>query len=418
MTSQDGAMKNPGLRRDTRHAILGGVCAGFARWLGIDPIITRVAMVVITVGSGGVGALGYLIAWGLTPADTGEPPWRRDRRRGRRRGSWRIASGIALLVVSLLLVFRQLGVWWSDAVIWPLALAAFGVALLWSLSRPRPEIGAEAEGEDLDTALLVESAEPGARAKRASAIGFGVALVIGAALLFLWAEGALSAASDVILATIVVALALVLISAPFWWGITRRLSAEKEARVRSQERADVAAHLHDSVLQTLALMQKRSDDPDEVAKLARRQERELRSWLAGGEPARPSERLADALRAAAEDVEETHGAPVDAIVVGDAPLDERMEALVAASREALTNAAKFASDPGPVRLYAEIENGTARVFIDDRGPGFDPKAIPADRRGVRESIIGRMERYGGRVEIRSEPGDGTEVELTVEGGGR
>jgi signal transduction histidine kinase/phage shock protein PspC (stress-responsive transcriptional regulator) len=419
MTSQDGAMKNPGLRRDTRHAILGGVCAGFARWLGIDPIITRVAMVVITVGSGGVGALGYLIAWGLTPADTGEPPWRRERRRGRRRGSWRIASGIALLVVSLLLVFRQLGVWWSDAVIWPLALAAFGVALLWSLSRPRPEIEAEGEGEaDFDTALPVESAEPGARAKRASAIGFGVALVIGAALLFLWAEGALSAASDVILATIVVALALVLISAPFWWGITRRLSAEKEARVRSQERADVAAHLHDSVLQTLALMQKRSDEPDEVAKLARRQERELRSWLAGGEPARPSERLADALRAAAEDVEETHGAPVDAIVVGDAPLDERMEALVAAAREALTNAAKFASDTGPVRLYAEIENGTARVFIDDRGPGFDPKAIPADRRGVRESIIGRMERYGGRVEIRSEPGDGTEVELTVEGGGR
>jgi signal transduction histidine kinase/phage shock protein PspC (stress-responsive transcriptional regulator) len=412
-------MKNPGLRRDTRHAILGGVCAGFARWLGIDPIITRVAMVVITVGSGGVGALGYLLAWGLTPADTGEPPWRRERRQGRRRGSWRIATGMALLVVSLLLVFRQLGVWWSDAVIWPLALAAFGVALLWSLSRPRPEIEAEGQADpDFDTALLVESAEPGARAKRASAIGFGVALVIGAALLFLWAEGALSAASDVILATIVVAVALILISAPFWWGITRRLSAEKEARVRSQERADVAAHLHDSVLQTLALMQKRSGEPDEVAKLARRQERELRSWLADGEPARPSERLADALRAAAEEVEETHGAPVDAIVVGDAPLDERMEALVAASREALTNAAKFASDTGPVRLYAEIENGTARVFIDDRGPGFDPKAIPADRRGVRESIIGRMERYGGRVEIRSEPGDGTEVELTVEGGGR
>src|SRR5262249_12905990 len=338
---------------------------------------------------------------------------------GRRRGSWRIATGIALLVISLLLVFRQLHVWWSDAVIWPLALAAFGVALLWTLSRPQPEGEAEVDGEgDLDTALLVEPAPAGARAKRASAIGFGVALVIGAALIFLWAEGALSAASDVILATIVVALALILISAPFWWGTTRRLRAEREARVRSQERAEVAAHLHDSVLQTLALMQKRSGEPEEVASLARRQERELRSWLAGGEPARPSERLADALRAVAEDVEETHGAPVDAIVVGDAPLDERMEALVAASREALTNAAKFAAESGPVHLYAEIENGTARVFIDDRGPGFDPKAIPADRRGVRESIIGRMERYGGRVEIRSEPGDGTEVELTVEGGGR
>jgi signal transduction histidine kinase len=200
--------------------------------------------------------------------------------------------------------------------------------------------------------------------------------------------------------------------------MARRLGEERMARARSQERAEVAAHLHDSVLQTLALMQKRAGDPDEVAQLARRQERELRAWLGGGEPARPRERLADALRAAAEEVEEAHGAPIDAIVVGDAPLDERMEALVAASREALTNAAKFAADAGPVHLYAEIENGSARVFIDDRGPGFDPDAIPNDRRGVRESIIGRMQRYGGRVQIRSGPGDGTEVELAVEENGR
>jgi signal transduction histidine kinase len=200
--------------------------------------------------------------------------------------------------------------------------------------------------------------------------------------------------------------------------MAQRLGAERMARARSQERAEVAAHLHDSVLQTLALMQKRAGDPDEVAQLARRQERELRTWLASGDPPRPSERLADALRAAAEDVEETHGAPVDAVVVGDAPLDERSEALVAAAREALTNAAKFAADAGPVRLYAEIENGAARVFIDDRGPGFDPQSIPDDRRGVRESIIGRMKRHGGRVEIRSGPGESTEVELSLEANGR
>jgi signal transduction histidine kinase len=230
--------------------------------------------------------------------------------------------------------------------------------------------------------------------------------------------GALNAVSDVALAALVVAIALGLISAPFWWGMAQRLGAERMARARSQERAEVAAHLHDSVLQTLALMQKRAGEPDEVAKLARRQERELRTWLASGEPPRPAERLADALRAAAEDVEETHGAPVDAIVVGDAPLDERSKALVAAAREALTNAAKFASDAGPVHLYAEIENGSARVFIDDRGPGFDPNAVPDDRRGVRESIIGRMQRHGGRVEIRSGPGEGTEVELSLGGNGR
>jgi signal transduction histidine kinase/phage shock protein PspC (stress-responsive transcriptional regulator) len=407
------------LRRDPRRAVLGGVCAGFARWLGIDPVITRVAMVVLAIGSGGGAVIAYLIAWALIPADTQVPA--SDRDRPGRRGGFRIAAGIALLVTSALLVFRQLEVWWSDAVIWPVALAAFGVALLWTLSRQQAEQEeeeTEAEADSRAELRLEAPAEPGARAKRASAFGFGIALVLGAALLFLWAVGALSAASDVALAAIVVIVAIGLISAPFWWSMARRLGAEKTARVRSQERAEVAAHLHDSVLQTLALMQKRVGDPDEVAKLARRQERELRTWLAGGEPARPSERLADALRAAAEDVEEAHGAPVDAIVVGDAPLDERSEALVAAAREALTNAAKFASDAGPVHLYAEIENGAARVFIDDRGPGFDPKAIPGDRRGVRESIIGRMERHGGRVEIRSEPGEGTEVELSIEANGR
>jgi signal transduction histidine kinase len=407
----------PRLRRESGRAVLGGVCAGFARWLGLDPIITRVAMVVLTIGSGGGAVLAYLIAWALIPADTGEAASRDRRRPG---GSWRIAAGVALLVVGALLAFRQLDVWWSDAVIWPIALAAFGVALLWSLSRQQAEVEeeAEAEGEARTELRVAPPPEPGARAKRASAIGFGVALVVGAALLFLWAVGALNAIRDVALAAIVVVVAIGLISAPFWWGMARRLGAERTARVRSQERAEVAAHLHDSVLQTLALMQKRSGDPDEVAKLARRQERELRAWLAGGEPPRPRERLADALRAAAEEVEETHGAPVDAIVVGDAPLDERSKALVAAAREALTNAAKFASDSGPVHLYAEIENGAARVFIDDRGPGFDPARIPADRRGVRESIIGRMERHGGRVEIRSEPGEGTEVELSMEGNGR
>ena len=248
--------------------------------------------------------------------------------------------------------------------------------------------------------------------------GVVVGLLLSAGLVYLWSNGALSDAGSAALAALIVTAALGLISAPLWLSMVRRLGSERVARARSEERAEMAAHVHDSVLQTLALMQKRADDPDEVAKLARRQERELRSWLAGEGPSRPSERLADALRAAAIDVEESQGAPVEAVVVGDAPLDERMEALVAAAREALTNAAKFAADGGPVRLYAEIEDGSARVWVDDRGPGFDPDAIPKDRRGVRESIIGRMERFGGRAEIRSEPGDGTEVELSVEGNGR
>src|SRR5204862_7062149 len=139
------------------------------------------------------------------------------------------------------------------------------------------------------------------------------------------------------------------------------------------ERAEAAAHLHDSVLQTLALIQKRAEEPDQVARLARRQERELREWLADDTPSRPDERLADALRAAAAEIEDAHAAPIEAIVVGDTALDERTRALVGAAREALTNAAKFASDGGPIRPYAETDDGDARVFVDDRGPGFAPE---------------------------------------------
>jgi signal transduction histidine kinase len=273
-----------------------------------------------------------------------------------------------------------------------------------SLRHRRSPEGTE---EDLATAAL------GREATRVSKVGFGLGVVLAAGLLFLWANNSLTIAGRVALAALVVAIALTLISAPFWIAMVRRLGSERVARARSEERAEVAAHLHDSVLQTLALIQKRTDDPDQVGRLARRQERDLRDWLAHTEPSRPDERLSDALRAAAAAIEDSHGAPIEAVVVGDAQLDDRFRALVGASREALTNAAKFASDGGPVRLYAEIDGAGARVFIDDRGPGFDPKSVPPDRRGVRESIIGRMQRHGGSAEIRSEPGNGTEVELTM-----
>jgi signal transduction histidine kinase/phage shock protein PspC (stress-responsive transcriptional regulator) len=406
--------RSPKLRRDPARAILGGVCAGIGRRYGVDPILVRAGLVVLTIGSGGLAAVGYLLAWGLMPAAGTAPGARSGRERGpERRGSWRIAAGVALLALSMLLCFRQLGIWWSDALVWPLTLASFGVALLWGLTRSETETLIEEETAAGDTAAIPAPEERRERARRLSRAGFGIALVLAAALLSLWANGVLDAAGDAALAGLVVTIAIALISAPLWWGMLRRLTVERSARIRSQERAEVAAHLHDSVLQTLALVQRRADEPAEVAKLARRQERELRAWLAGTAPARPGERLADALRGVAVEVEEDHGAPIDAVVVGDVAIDERYEALVAATREALTNAAKFAAEGGPVRLYAEIENGGARVFVDDRGPGFDPAKVPDERRGLRESIIGRMERHGGRAEIRSKPDAGTEVELTI-----
>ena len=321
-----------------------------------------------------------------------------------------LGTGTSVLVLGVFLYLHakgtlDLGTGESFALVGGCVLVA-----LIARAMARPPAPAAQTGER-DTLAIAPALSP--ETTRASKLGLAVGGLLGVGLVVLWLTGVIEFAGRVALAALVVAVALILISAPFWRAIFNRLGAERVARARADERADVAAHLHDSVLQTLALIQKRSDDPEQVGRLARRQERELREWLSGTEPSRPDERLADALRATAADIEDSHGTPIEAVVVGDAELDERLRALVAASREALTNSAKFAADGGPVRLYAEIEKGNARVFIDDRGPGFDPASIPADRRGVRESIIRRMERHGGKAEVRSDPSDGTEVELTM-----
>jgi signal transduction histidine kinase/phage shock protein PspC (stress-responsive transcriptional regulator) len=406
------------LRRDTERGIVAGVLAGLARRLGVDPVILRVGFVVLTVVTGGLALLGYALAWAVMPVD--EAGARPAGARARRSitslpGRWRIALGVGFITLAALLAFRELGLWWSDALVWPVVLAASGATLLWRQSRNRSDIelaGVATEGPEASATAPTEAESRFADLYRG---GFGIALVVGAALLFLSANDALGGVRDAAFAAIVAVLALALILAPFLWRLGRNLAAERAERIRSQERAELAAHLHDSVLQTLTLMQKRADDPREVATLARRQERELRTWLFGRD--RPAgESLAGALEAAASEVEEAQGVPVEVVAVGDRPLDERSRALVAAAREALTNAAKFAPDAGPVSLYAEVENGRAQVFVHDRGPGFDPESVPADRRGLRESVIGRMERHGGRAEVRSKPGEGTEVELTMEVG--
>jgi signal transduction histidine kinase len=245
-----------------------------------------------------------------------------------------------------------------------------------------------------------------------SRIGLGVALVIAAGIAFLQATGSLSAARNVVLAVLVVAVVLSVIFAPLIARLVRSLTAERAERIRSQERAEMAAHLHDSVLQTLALVQKRADSPRDVAALARRQERELRNWLSRGTE-RDERGLAAALDSAADEIEREHGVPIDVVAVGDTPLDEAGAAAVAAAREAMLNAVKFGGG-SPVDVYGEASDGRLEIFVRDRGPGFDPNAIPEDRRGVRESIVRRMERHGGRALIRTPEGGGTEVELVIE----
>jgi signal transduction histidine kinase len=199
--------------------------------------------------------------------------------------------------------------------------------------------------------------------------------------------------------------------APLLWRTFNQLRAEREGRIREQERAEVAAMIHDQVLHTLALIQRNSTDIKEVQRLARGQERSLRNWLYKP-TASPTERFAAALEQAAAEVEDTYAIEVETVVVGDTECDEAVAALVAAAREALVNAARHAGVE-TVSLYAEVEADELSVFVRDRGAGFDIDTVEESRHGVRGSIIGRMKRHGGWAEIRSAPGDGTEVRLTM-----
>ena len=398
------------MRRDRAAGWLGGVCAGVARRYGIDPALVRLAFVIATA-AGGFGIFLYALLWLVIPAGEAQ----RRRRLPTGRGAIEVAAGTGLLLMSVLLGVRELGIWFSDAIVWPLVLIASGGALIWrgsATAAVAPEAPATAPLVRGETADATGAPEVKRAAAAMSRTGVGVALVIAAGFVFLQATGALSAARDVILAVIAVVVVLGAIFAPWIVRLFRSLTEERAQRIRSQERAEMAAHLHDSVLQTLALVQRRSTDPQEVAALARRQERELRAWLAERPAPGKSASLAPALEAAAAEVEERHGVPVEVVVVGERELDANLEALVAAAREAMTNAAKFGAG-SPVDVYAESNSDTVHVYVRDRGPGFDPAALPPDRHGVRESIVGRMERHGGRARIASDPETGTEVELEL-----
>jgi signal transduction histidine kinase/phage shock protein PspC (stress-responsive transcriptional regulator) len=402
MATHPAAPLDRSLRRDLDGRVLGGVCAGLARRFGVDPLLVRLAFLVAAL-AGGLGVALYVLAWVVIPS--GEAGAASTTGPATSRAPVEVALGVGFLLLSALLAFRALGIWFSDAVVWPLVLVASGGALLWRQSQAsRPPEAAPAEPEEVARE----------RAALVSRTGIGAALVIAAGLAFLQATGTLAAVRDVALVAIVVAVVLGVIFAPWVLRLARSLTAERRERIRSQERAEMAAHLHDSVLQTLALMQRRADDPREVASLARRQERELRTWLSGRAASAAGElRLASALEAVADEVEQSHGVPVEVVAVGDSELNERVDALIAAAREAIVNAAKFAGG-STVDVYAEASDDRVAVFVRDRGPGFDPAAVPEDRHGVRESIVGRMQRHGGRASIGSSPGGGTEVELVLE----
>ncbi|WP_067778783.1 ATP-binding protein [Actinomyces vulturis] len=238
---------------------------------------------------------------------------------------------------------------------------------------------------------------------------FGLMLVLGSMVLWGARDVPLRVLGIATLTGLAFVLAVLIALAPLWIRLIRDLSDTRSEQARQQVRADMAAHLHDSVLQTLNLIRKDANNPERVASLARSQERELRAWLYSDQPA-AVESVAQNLRMMSAEVEDRYGVPIDAVVVGDCEPWAGMEVLMGASREALSNAVRHGKPP--VSLYIELGPDLCEVFVRDRGEGFDMDTIPADRHGVRDSIVGRVERHGGSVDIRMKE-SGTDIHIAM-----
>jgi signal transduction histidine kinase len=345
----------PTFERSEQDRVIAGVCGGLASALGVDATLVRLAFALLAL-AGGAGILLYFALW--TYAEH-KAPWR----------------AVALAALALLAL-----------------LAAFGLS------------GAALIGTGLILGGAAVAAARGASLRPGGSLPVpAIILTMAGAVILLDQLGA----SRSFVAPGALVGALLLFFGPWVW----QLLGERAERIRMAERADVAARVHDSVLQTLALIQRHADDPVRVAAIARRQERELRRWLYGT-GVDGATTLEDALADAAADVEELHGVRIELASSGRVPLDESVEQLALAAREAMTNAAKFSGAP-EISVYAAADADAVSVFVRDRGRGFDRSAVPADRRGVAESIEGRMRRAGGVATITSAPGEGTEVELTL-----
>lgn len=425
----------PGLVRLPDEHVVAGVCAGVARWLGVDPIVVRLAALILVLANG-VGIALYLAAWVVLPearpgdagtsggagtagttdtADTADlsgtsPPRRVDTTRH----DAELALAVASITVGVLILVRWMVPFFPDHLVWPAVLAAVGIGLvltrlgdsdraLWrdvAHRLPVDPVGALRGGWTLWVRIFL-----------------GAHLLILGIVTFLAANEAFAAVGQVGIAVLATLLGGALLFGPWAVRLVAQLRDERRERIRSEERADMAAHLHDSVLQTLALIQRHADAPTDARRLARRQERELRAWLyderrrtdGTGDPTT----LAAALDHMTDEVEGDHtGVEVDVVLVGDCPVDPGIAALVKAVREAVVNAAKHSGE-SDVSVYVEVDGRRVEAFVRDRGRGFDPAAVDGDRQGIAQSIVRRMARHGGRAEVHSAPGEGTEVTFEV-----
>jgi signal transduction histidine kinase/phage shock protein PspC (stress-responsive transcriptional regulator) len=402
------------LRRPPQGRVLGGVAAGLAAHLGLPVLVVRVAFLLLTLMAG-AGAVAYVFWWVTVPsgdprqaADTTPTSLQRLAPRLRLRGPVAalpvrdVLIGAALIAGAFVLVAIRAG--WDIGASWvlPALVAVGGLALAWS------QLDAAHRGRTTD----------GGQTRRSTLVlrlVGGVVLVMVGVLLLIGQDAPVPVLLQAAVASLAVLAGAALMLAPWWLRLVRELGDERAARAREAERADIAAHLHDSVLQTLALIRSRADDPEAVARMARAQERELREWLYTDRTA-PGTSLAAELRALVAEVEDGRAVEVESVMVGDCVPTEETSALLQASREALVNAVVHGRPP--VTVYLEVTDAAVEVFVRDRGDGFEMDDIAPDRFGVRESILGRVHRRGGTADVTSRPGWGTEVRLRMPRDGR
>jgi len=395
------------LRRGREDRLAGGVAAGVAARTGFDVTVVRTVFVLASL-LGGFGAAAYVLAWLLVPADGGDSNIAREALTDRR--GIALAAGLGSLLVVVLLIASALGAAWLGNLAWPLVISVAGIVLIWR-NAPADE-----------QALMRRLAEPlpgltggNRRSGTVLRLSFAALLLAGGLIALLCGNESIALLRPLGGVALVIA-AIVVVLAPWWLRIARDLVVERQARVRAEERADMAAQVHDSVLQTLALIQRRAGEPQQVIQLARAQERELRAWLfdgrAPGSIDRQGMTFAAGVRLIQQEVEAQHRVAVEAVTVGDCELDDDLSALLAAAREATVNAVKW-SGAEVVSIFAEVEPAEVSLFVRDRGRGFDPESVPGDRKGLAESVHARMARRGGSAAVRSARGEGTEVSLTM-----
>ena len=402
-------------RRRTGRAV-AGVAGGLADHLGIGVLWTRMAFALLAA-FGGAGVLAYGLLWVFVPQARNETKRAEVSPKEKQQARGLLAMGIGL-AVGVGALSGMLNGWVASGI----AVTLVGAALVWR--------EADEQQRRRWTKSGVVGAVVGSGGRSAVVrVLTGAVLVITGIAVFLARSVNLDQMQFALAAVLAALVGVAVLTVPFWLRLVRDLGEERTQRIRTEERAEIAAHLHDSVLQTLALIQKQSEAPREVLRLARGQERQLRSWLygpsgygrgrpvegaaaggAGGTPEATS--LSEAIERACGEVEDQFAVKVQHVVVGDCQLDERLTGLVYAAREATVNAAKHAG-VGEVSVYAEVEPETVEIFVRDRGKGFDPETVPADRHGLADSIRGRMERNGGELRLRTAPGEGTEVQLRM-----